>query len=181
MTAIDIMIDLETFSTKSNALMTVLGAAVRDPSGEIVTFEMAVDTKYWERDQLHIDPETVKWWLQQSQAARDAVTTPGLSLPLVCGAFNDWINQLKMPDVPLRLWGNAASFDNVILRKNYEVAGINPAWGFRDDMCYRTLKNLYPQVPFTKPDTPHKASSDAEAQLIHLEALLEYMNRRERA
>jgi hypothetical protein len=174
---IDIAIDLETFSTKPNAMMAVLGAAARDDSGELVIFEMAVSSSSWHAKQLDIDPDTVKWWLQQSQEARNAVTAPsGTILYKVCESFNSWVTGIQGgPDAHVRVWGNAAAFDNVILRKNYEVAGVAPVWGYRSDMCYRTLKNLYPSIPKVEPDFPHVASSDAIAQLLHLEMILNHM------
>lgn len=167
----EIMVDIETLSSESNALMVSLGAITRNQQGDLIRFEAVVAPNHYS-NKLDISPDTVNWWLKQSEEARASITKPGRSLVEVCAGFNQWLESICPPDAKPRLWGNGAAFDNVILRANYKVAGMKPAWGFREDACYRTLKNLLPDTPWTPPAIAHSAISDAEAQFIHLEALL---------
>lgn len=51
-------------------------------------------------------------------------------------------------------------------------AMIDAPWSHRDDRCYRTLKNLRPDVAFEPYDTHHNALDDAFAQATHAERIL---------
>lgn len=168
----EIMVDIETLSSEPNALMVSLGAVTRNQQGALIRFEAVVAPNNYS-NKLDISPDTVNWWLKQSDEARASITKPGRSLVEVCARFNQWLISICPANAKPRLWGNGAAFDNVILRANYKVAGMKPAWGFREDACYRTLKNLLPDIPWTPPAIAHSAISDAEAQFLHLEALLE--------
>lgn len=167
----EIMVDIETLSSEPNALMVSLGAVTRDSKGNLIKFEAVVSPNHYS-NKLDISHDTIMWWLKQSEEARASITRPGKSLVEVCAGFNQWLRQVTPTGAKPRLWGNGATFDNVILRANYKVAGMTPAWGFREDACYRTLKNLFPDTPWTPPAVAHSAISDAEAQFIHLETIL---------
>ena len=67
------------------------------------------------------------------------------------------------------MWGNGATFDNVILRSSYKAIGQEAPWKFYDDRCYRTLKSLA-NIPMVQIDeaTPHFALDDARVQAQHV-------------
>lgn len=174
MTFTEVMLDIETLATTPDAMMISLGAALRTPDGLIHTIELPIETVA--DDRLAIDPGTVRWWLRQDEPARASVSGKGMSLLQACINFNNALSSFVRDPKELRVWGNGSMFDNVIVKHNYKIAGVEPVWGYRNDMCYRTLKNLYPQIPYVAPENAHIASEDAKAQLIHLEKILQVMN-----
>lgn len=70
----------------------------------------------------------------------------------------------------VRLWGNGATFDNVVLRNAYAVTDVVPFWSFRGDRCYRTVRNGLreegDEIEFS--GEPHMALEDARRQALQL-------------
>jgi len=115
-----------------------------------------------------LDADTVLWWLDQSQEAVDAWKENPTNISKSLMLFHSWL--YRMGDKKsLRIWGNGSMFDNVLLRSAYDNAGMETPWSFRGDMCYRTMKSMYPDVPY--PDrvgVHHNALDDAIFQATHL-------------
>ena len=161
-----IMLDLETMGNSSNAAITAIGAV------KFTVEDGIIDSLYHKVDLESsvalggiIDPSTVLWWLKQSDAARKEMQAPGVFLTTALGSFHSWVGA----DADVRVWGNGAAFDNVILVNAYKDAGwVEAPWKHWNDRCYRTLKALYPDVPKIAPTVAHHALADAEAQARHL-------------
>lgn len=170
----DVMIDIETLGTRPGSVIISLGAVFFSPTDLGAKFYMVINQiSARSVHSLTIDKRTVEWWDRQSPEARQVLDdsqdfAKSKTLGEVLNGFNGF---LKDPSV--RVWGNGASFDNVLLRCAYEAANIKPLWSFRADMCYRTLKNLFPDVP--SPDrlgTHHHALDDAIHQAVHAGVIL---------
>lgn len=171
--ATHVMIDLETMSTEYNAaIVSVGGVAVKN--GEVLrTFESTVTLQSSIDAGLHISASTIAWWMQQSDHARKALQG-GTELRKVLESLNAWAEPLKDP----RVWGNGATFDNVILRNAYNVVGLEPFWKYKHDRCYRTFKDLVDPQRRLLPregDTAHTALADAVDQMCHLQKMFEYI------
>jgi len=69
------------------------------------------------------------------------------------------------------MWGNGASFDNVILSETYLRLGMKAPWPFWKNKCYRTAKGMYPAVEINRSGTHHNALDDARSQAEHLIAI----------
>lgn len=173
-----IMIDLETMGTRPNAPIIAIGAVAFSPDrqhkdGEVVlggihgNFHEIIDLAWAVRDGAVMDPETVIWWLGQSDAARQAVTCRGIEPRIALERFALWLEKFDVEGV----WGNGASFDNVLLSETYARCKIKTPWAFWKDRCYRTVKNLYPSVPMVRLGTHHNALDDARSQAEHLLAI----------
>ena len=70
------------------------------------------------------------------------------------------------------VWGNGATFDNVIIRSAFKAVGLPVPWSFRNDKCYRTVANLLPkerQPALERSGTAHNALDDAITQAVHLQ------------
>lgn len=173
----DIMVDLETASLKNNAAIVAI-AAVRFDLNERKTdseFYERVDLRSGQAHGLDLDADTLMWWMKQDRLVRDeAFLYPG-SIGLLTA-----MNVLKtfITSVPeSRIWGNGASFDNVILASAFQACSMDPPWNYWNNRCYRTMKYMFSQVP--EPPrllgTEHNALEDAKHQIAHLFKIDEYL------
>lgn len=157
---IECMIDLETFGLPPDGLMISIGAVkFRPQSMEIMDrFHVAVDpdhvlTRRLARD---IDPGTVQWWLANGRSgAREAWNAmTKLDLPTALTGFIEWF-AWSPPSADVRadppsgqsmpVWGNAVTFDVVMMKRTIEAANLTVPWKFYDERCHRTLKTMCPK------------------------------------
>lgn len=168
------MLDIETLGNGSDALILSLAAVEFFPSAHEAD-QIGRNIHYFIDPQSaarygKIDVSTVLWWMQQSDAARDMITSKGIerfTLPQALRNLREFVADGWVEGV----WGNGATFDNVILSNAARACGQNPLWSFRADRDFRTLRwmteTLYLQVP--DPDyegTAHDALSDATWQAM---------------
>ena len=160
-----VMIDLETMGTRPNAPIIAIGAVTFDANAVYDEFYVNIDLESAVSDGHGVvDPKTVLWWMEQSGAARSALRENKKKVVTALYEFRDWLK----PDEPEGVWGNGASFDNVILSENYRRLNLTPPWPFWADRCYRTMKNMYPNVEAARTGTHHHALDDARTQAMHL-------------
>lgn len=76
------------------------------------------------------------------------------------------------PRDEIRVWGNGAAFDNVILASAYRRVTAGTPWQYWNDRCYRTVKALHPDVPMQRTGDHHNALDDAISQAHQLIAML---------
>lgn len=162
-----IMIDLETMGTRPDAPIIAIGAVKFTAMGVTdQTFYTNVDLASAVKDGgAVIDPDTLMWWMQQSDEARQVLLSGASPLRVALHDFTRWV---KDTDEPKGVWGNGASFDNVILSETYKRVGMEPPWKFWNDRCYRTVKNMFPACKMERIGTHHNALDDAESQAEHL-------------
>lgn len=162
----NVMLDLETMDTGSNAAIIAIGAVAFTSDGIAARFYTEINLQSAVRSGGTIDGRTVMWWLKQSDAARDAFNdndnAPSMTDALY--SFEKWFESVGGEQV----WGNGAMFDNAILGNAYRRLGQVIPWKFWNDMCYRTVKNLSPDIPLERVGTYHNAVDDAESQALHL-------------
>ena len=168
----DIMVDLETLGTKPDALIIAIGAVAFDNRMVRGTFYRTIDWQSAADFGGKVDMSTIRWWFGQSDEARKAILKDGSPIVLVLSEFTDWLGQYDN----VTIWGNGATFDNVILGTAYNRLGIEKPWKYNADRCYRTVKELYPEVPRVKPSVAHNALADALAQAEHLINIQEVSN-----
>lgn len=166
----NIMLDLETLGSKPGAVIVAIGA-VRFGGGMLgAEFYRRVNAESCVRLGLQMDVSTVLWWMKQKDDARLELTKPGAELAEAISDFSHFCS--SRPSASNVLWGNGSDFDNAILSRCYEVCGHNPPWQFWNNRCYRTVKNLHPQVAMTRTGTAHNALEDAKSQALHLMQML---------
>lgn len=166
----NVMIDLETMSTKSDAAIVAIGAVKFDANGIKDKINIVVDLKSSVDQFGHLDANTILWWMKQAPAARDILTnTEGLH---IIDALNMLSSFIGKDD---RVWGNGATFDNVVLKSAYDNCSIPVPWKYYNNMCYRTLKNLVPDVKLIRSGIHHSALDDAMSQANHLVAIMEQL------
>lgn len=167
----NVMLDLETMGNGPNAAIVAVGAVLFDPVTNSLgpTFYRCVDLKTSVLAGGEIDADTVMWWLRQTKAARDGIIKDGLPIQQVLGEFAKFLGPLG--DF-VKIWGNGAAFDNVILAQAYHRSGLSVPWHHWNDRCYRTMKALRPDVKMERAGTHHNAIDDAKSQALHLMAVL---------
>ena len=180
MSNIHCMIDLETMGLGTKPAIVSIGAVmVNIKTGEFV-------------DQFYLDgllessvndlglemwPSTVVWWSQQTEAARKALQPSDTTINSALGQLRIWfLHWSSVCDFSLPIWSNGATADIVWLNSAYKAAKIALPWSYRDERCYRTLKNLYPEIAGDDQLVAHNALEDAKWQGKHLIKLLEKVN-----
>lgn len=160
-----VMVDLETMGTRPNAPIVAIGAVTFDVNAVYDEFYVNVDLESAVNDgHAVVDPKTVQWWMEQDTAARAALREDRKKILTALYMFRDWLK----PDEPEGVWGNGATFDNVILSEAYRRLNLTSPWPFWADRCYRTMKNMYPQIELERVGTHHNALDDAKSQAAHL-------------
>ncbi len=167
------MLDLETLGTAPGSALIAIGA-VKFGGGEIHSeFYRRVSLMDSVSEGLTMDPATVLWWFGQSDEARSEVARPdGSSLLKALEDFTEWTRAL-VDYAEIEVWGNGASFDNVLLSVAYEKVRLPRPWKYSNDRCYRTVKNIYTGgAVLERTGTHHNALDDARSQAKHLMAMI---------
>jgi DNA polymerase III epsilon subunit-like protein len=164
---INVMIDLETYSTRPNAAIASIGAVKFEDDHIIDTFYCTIAPASCKEAGLHFEKSTLEWWSKQSKEARDALLKDNLLLEEALTNFEAWYGSKSLPT-----WGNGAAFDNVIMESAYRALDRKRPWLPWEDRCYRTMKNLV-NIPIDKREgTYHNALDDALTQTKHLQKIL---------
>ena len=139
------MLDIETLSTDSNGVIVSISVVQFDmETGEIgEIFEVGVGLKQQIASGAIMDPDTIIWWLEQSKEAQtQLLALPRRKVVDVLNAFNDWINFNFEEVKDVNIWGNGATFDNVMVRNLYRRHGIRFVLPYWCDKDVRTLTYL---------------------------------------
>ena len=178
--AIHIMLDLETMGTRPSAPILQIGlVAWNSKTGEQedARFDMLLSSAC--DHGATIEPRTVLWWVgaagKEAQVAILQAQTKASSTGAVLDAVDRFVAQYNNAHDEVFVWGNGAMLDNTLLEETYRRAGREPPWGFRSNMCYRTIKNCFPNIKAPPAPTDavyHDALHDARYQMEHLKLLL---------
>jgi hypothetical protein len=163
-----IMVDIETMGKGPDAPILSIGAVAFDGNGISDEFYTTCDFQSAVDSGAVIDPSTVMWWLRQDAIARDALSDcqdSAISLTVALRSFVTFVNPRS--SMLRGVWGNGATFDNVIIHQSCKRLGLE-AWPFWLDKCYRTVKGAYPSIKMERVGTHHNALSDAKSQALHL-------------
>lgn len=176
---VHVMLDLETMDTaETAAIVSVSAVAFKLEAGlfkSLGEFDLAVDLDTSVSSGGTMSADNVQWWLQQPEVSRNAVLTNTETLHFALHAFTNYLCDLRKANEPqhLLIWGNGADFDNLILASAYKRTGIPQPWNFRDNRCFRTLKNVFDWVPAPAfIGTPHIGIEDARHQALWLSMIL---------
>ncbi len=168
----DCMVDIETLSSEHNAVVVSIGAVafdinvgILDKNGkhrDYADYYCVLDTIAQIKDGRHVNRDTRRWWVEQTESVRDVLNESIWKLDShphdVMKSFLDWCERHNVK----RIWGNGNTFDNMVLRnlcKQYNVA--YPVQ-FRFDMDMRTLGVMYgSKVKIAREGDHHNALDDA--------------------
>lgn len=163
-----IMIDLETLDTSSTACIVSIGAVLFDFEKDDVyeTWHLVVDANSCVKAGLTMSTDTVLWWLNQSDEAREIFKVQGIDLYSSLKLFSAWVQEHN----PEGVWGNGSDFDNVVLSNAYKAVGQKLPWTHHKNRCFRTMKNCFP-VELKREGTHHNAVDDAVHQMKRLKLI----------
>ncbi len=144
----------------------------------ITGIETVVDDKSFVCDEIVFKIDVVKNVLTAFKVALVSLEV----LMILCRSamlseLNHFINRHADNTKYLKVWGNGATFDNVILRGAYERAGQICPWAYWNDHDVRTIVTLGRSIGFDpKMDMPfdgerHNALADARHQAKYVSAI----------
>ena len=167
----NVMVDLETMGTGVDSAIVAIGAVEFCSTTSVLgrTFYHTISLESSVQDGGIIDAATVLWWLNQENPARQEISRNGEPIRQILHAFTAWLQPCGSN---VKIWGNGATFDNVVLAQAYRRAKLKLPWTYANDRCYRTLKALYPNVAKTRMGTHHNALDDAATQAQHAISIL---------
>ena len=160
----NVMIDLETTGVAAGCCILSIGACTLDLNNEFYQ-KISIDSCY-DRGLRDLS-STLKWWNKQDPAVMTEAFSGVDQLAVVLIKFSDWFNSVGEKNI--KVWGNGADFDLPILGAAYIACGMEKPWKPYNGRCFRTIKNLYPDViPNAFRGIKHNALEDAKNQAIHL-------------
>ena len=184
----EVMIDLETLSTKTRGVITQIGAVAFQPvsGGQCrndKALEIHVDIQSNLDHSRSITGATVNWWLQQDNAARSAFVFgqmgDTLSLPEALMALTNWPSTFGMQWKHINgVWANGPSFDVTMLETAFEDCGLEVPWQYKAPRCCRTLFALVGGPPKIESVlVSHKAVDDAIYQACQVQEAMRMLGK----
>ena len=151
---VHIMVDLETLSTDSNAVILTIGAIPFSGAGELIMgddfyFYECVDLKSYNKyknNEFSFNWDTLIWWLKQEKEPREEafLIGPRHAISDVLQDFVNWIGIVckELNDNRINIWSHGKDFDVVVLENGFKVCNIECPWKFWDTRDTRTLYAL---------------------------------------
>lgn len=170
------MVDIETLGSNSNSPIVTIAIQHFDPTGGTCAPGASRYIRVKPHDDAKLDYDTIKWWLGQEDAPRREVIEALDNGQIESSALNElsrFIYDICPDRRNVRLWGNGATFDNVILDNAYKRNNITPQWTYSGHRCFRTLVNQNPEKIVVERKGNHHCATDDVA--YQLDVLREYM------
>lgn len=163
--------DLETLGNTHDAPIVQIAAVEFNHQGEILNSFSRNVTLSHELDQFTVSYSTIKFWMEQSKEAQDAVFNLKNTHPLVYALtdFQEWCDDLEGKR---KFWSHA-TFDPVILKNAYGKCNLACPIHFRDFVDIRTLNLLAGDVEVEENKLKHDALSDCIHQAEYISAMLQ--------
>lgn len=169
----DLMVDIETMSTKSNAALVSIGACMFNLKENVIGPKKYIVVDHYNCFEHGLDQnmDTMQWWSRQSPEAQAVFSDPNkVELPEALQALTQFIVDNKGFG-QVQAWGNGATFDNVILQNAYDAVKLERPWAFWADRDVRTLvqlgkdlHNFNPKSDMLFEGVAHNAADDAVHQ-----------------
>lgn len=166
----DVMIDLETLATSTDAVILTIGAVKFDPFGSDIkdpkmdSFYVKVDIDSCDELGLVSNDDTIAWWANQSKEAQ-AEAFDGADRIHIRDAFDQLY---KFCWGAKRVWSNGASFDVPICEHVYRKLNKAIPWPFWAVRDVRTAFDLGIN-PNRPPVLAHHALQDAWNQAVGIQ------------
>lgn len=171
---INVMLDLETLGTAPGCTILSIGAVALGPNPVLSLYVPAISRATCAQAGLKEDDDTLSWWYRQEDYTllERANAPDAIALGNALHGFAIYLANLCDPK-EVRVWGNGADFDLPILAEAYRRCGMRVPWAPYAGRCYRTLKNLRPDIKLVRVGAYHNAIDDALSQAEHATRLLD--------
>ena len=197
----DVMIDLECLAVSPTPVIMSVGAC--QFFAEAHEKDLHTKPYHWYRicpwqEQIdrgrQIQEATVRWWMKQSDTARDIMSEDILrSAAAACSPYDllyglqQWCLHVNANvDAPVRYWSHGKDFDLVILRQWFAEYRIECPWDYRQTYDTRTLFALCPpsvsaiEIPVDQQQWRHHAWFDAIWQAQRVSKAWSYLVQEQR-
>lgn len=169
----NVMLDLETLGVRPGCSVLAIGAVDFSAAGvgrrRFYRVVSRASCAAWE---LREEKAALDWWSRQGKGAREVLRLAGLRrAPPLERALAEFARYFRGVGPDVLVWGNGADFDKPILEAAYAAAGMEPPWRPYAGRCYRTLKNMRPDLQPARKGVAHNALDDARTQASHAVAL----------
>lgn len=146
----NIMVDLETLSTHTNAsIIEIAAVEFNKENGEIGDiFHQCIDVSDWTENKRHIEGSTLLWWMEQDKVLLNKYKNHNSKLHTVLQRFREFYNEhtLNGNNEETVLWGNGSTMDITILQSAYEHFKEPTPWKYWAVNDVRTIVNLNPEI-----------------------------------
>ena len=163
----DLMIDFETLAQDPRSTVISIGAVFFDEkTGQLgPTFYMAFDVDEQIKRGRSINGETLRWWMNQSGAAKKVFNEKAKPAKEVLELFAKWVTANGSIS-KIKPWGNGSSFDISIIEDLFAMYGVKPPWLYYNVYDLRTFKRYIANGAKVDKSagTDHNALDDAIAQ-----------------
>jgi hypothetical protein len=169
----DVMIDIETLSTKPEAVVLSVGAVkfnMHDEPVEKIHWRLSIDEQT-EADR-DISDDTLEWWSKQALAVRAEVFSEDnrISVPEFFKELNRYVTGCD------KIWCQGPQFDLVIIENLYRQFEHHWSWQYWQVMDSRTLFQVMKHFNFEDPrkgvqQDLHNAAEDAYWQAIGVQKM----------
>ena len=167
----DVMLDLETLSTRPESVILTLGAVKFNPWGEDVDAESGLYLRVNVDEQLqlgrHVQEETIDWWGKQSVEVREEALgeTDRVSLEDTTRQLNRFLVGVN------NIWCQGPAFDIVILENLYRQLVKPTPWQFWQIRDSRTLFGVHGDPREKDRKAAHNALMDCYYQAIGVQEI----------
>jgi exodeoxyribonuclease VIII len=163
----DIMCDIETLGTLPDSAIISIGAVVFDYNNA----ENPIYSKFYriiapDLQRYSVTYETIKWWMNQSEAARSVFNFANdthivLDTASAMYDFRNWLSTNSFQNI----WAHSTCFDIIILENAFRTEGHQIPWSHRQVRDTRNILELT-GVRISNTGINHNALDDATAQAL---------------
>ena len=152
-----LMIDLETWSTTSDAEIIACGLVVFDDKIHI----SRLFGLHPQKDRIR-SQDTVNWWMDRKATLEKIFTAP---VQCSLDALLRFISKIIETHQITEVWAKSPSFDLIILDHAYRQAKMEKPWKYSQERDVRTIQAILKNKShLSDPVCPHDPLSDAVAQ-----------------
>lgn len=156
----NVMLDLETLGTKPGCIILSIGAVTFNGDYK---FYRNINSNNCALYGLKAEQNTVEWWSNQTQQAKDSLTIDRVRLSEALNDFTKWFKDVKGQQI----WCQGANFDVPVLEAAYDAVKFQIPWKFWNVRDTRTVYDITGFDPKTvqREGTYHNALDDCEHQI----------------
>ena len=172
----DIMLDLETLSTRPESVIVTIGAVKFNPQTDYIDLERGLYQRVNVDEQLaldrHVLDSTLEWWMTQPEDVREEALGEDNRVSL--DAMTRELNKFCVGVT--NIWCQGPAFDIVILENLYRQLNKPVPWQFWQIRDSRTLFGVHGDPREKDRKAAHNALMDCYYQAIGVQQIYQKIN-----